>query len=132
MKKKQTKKIEVSGDNWKVGGNYFQEYPTAYLRAEIKDETTLPLYHDSLEAFKRSIYAKMTKTSSGQYKIKREADTALYSRDMDRLVLIAFESKLKKGVQRYGTFHEACLKIALPLHIGKQPEQLKRSRHEIQ
>ncbi len=126
MKEKKKTIIEVIGDNWKVGNNYYQEYPVAYLIADIKDETTFDLYKDTYEIFKRSNYAVVNKTSTGQYKIEREADTNLYSRDKDRLVLLAFESKLKKGVIRYGSFKEACSNINVDLIKSEQPEHLKK------
>ncbi len=126
MKEPKPTTIEVVGDNWKVGNRYYQEYPTAYMRADIKDETTLDLYHDTFEVFKGSEYAVVTKAGKYQYKIERESDTQLYSNNKERLILLAFESKLKKGIVRYGSFKESCSNIAVDLIKEEQPEHLKK------
>ncbi len=85
-------------NNWRVGSANIQTLPAAMQYAGTGSEKLVESCKESLEAFSRSNHGETHKTSAGDYYIQRERDSKLFSRDRERLVMLAFETKLKKLV----------------------------------
>ncbi len=100
----------ADANNWKVGKHhYYQTLPKAMLSIGIKDEKLLKAYNESFEAFKRKNAIEIT--SSGEYKIEREYGTPLFSRNKERLYLLAFETLLKRHSKDLASVPEALKNI---------------------
>lgn len=82
----------VNANNWQSGINYFQTLPKALRFVGIKDEKLLKAYDESLEAFKQCIDVR--RLPAGDFEIAT-ANGKLYSRNIDRLKMLAFETLLK-------------------------------------
>ncbi len=111
------KKITVTDtNNWRAGKHHFQTLPKALRFEGIEDDKLLKAYNESLEAFKplQSIEKMpngdfMTDTVSGR----------LYSRDTDRLKMLAFETLLKAWMMHVNDIYKA-LEMAAN---GTEPER---------
>ena len=119
IKNKKPLVITATGNtSWNVDKYYVQEYPKAMSILGKEDETTIHLYNESLEAFKRSNTARITITTTDEFKFDREKETPLYSRNKDRLFLLGFETKLKRLFSYYNN------DIEKALHHIKQNQSL--------
>ena len=119
IKNKKPLVITATGNtSWNVDKYYVQEYPKAMSILGKEDKTTLHLYNESLEAFKRSNHARITITTTGEFKFDREKETPLYSRNKNRLFLLGFETKLKRLFSHYDN------DIEKALHHIKQNQSL--------
>ena len=128
IKKKKPLVITTTGNtSWNVDKYYVQEYPKAMSMVGKEDETTLHLYNESLEAFKRFNPARITITSTGEFKFDREKETPQYSRNKDRLFMLGFETKLK----RLFTYYDDDIEKALNHIKQNQPlPEVKTNLHK--
>ncbi len=112
-------------NNWRVGNYNFQTLPAAMLFAGTGSEKLVDLYDESLKVFSCSDHGKTHKTSAGDYYIERERDSKLFSRNRERLAMLAFETKLKKLVLTGMTIENALIFIKsgddLPESTKKAP-----------
>ncbi len=110
----------VNQNNWQVGINNLQTLPKAINFTGIEDVKLLRAYHESLEVFKASVAVKKTSTD-GQYEIQTET-SKLYSRNIDRLKMLAYEVLLKTWTMKHsGDIFKAIQSINDQEELIKKP-----------
>lgn len=106
----------VNANNWQVGKHYIQTLPKALRFIGIEDEKLLNAYNESLEAFKQCIDVR--RLPAGDFEIAT-VNGKLYSRNIDRLKMLAFETLLKVWTVQIEDISEA-LKM---INAGEKPKR---------
>jgi len=98
----------INQNNLQVGNKYIQTLPKALHYTGINSKKLLRAYNESLELFKARISTK--KTTHGDYEIIT-VNGKLYSRNTDRLKMLACEILLKAWTMRTGNIAESIQNI---------------------